>query len=847
MKLTRSSLTFLALVAFAGALSLAGSAPASNDTPVPSAAAPIVVGIDSGGGPYLTAYDASGNWRTGFLPYFDFTQGGINVAAGDVDGNGKADIVTVPGKGGRGEIRVFDGTGKQEGPTPLATASGCGTRIAAGDVNGDGKADLVSSFENCSSEIQIFDGVTGGRIADFQSFNTNGTAGNGTRVATGDLNGDGRDEVVVGGGPGDPSTVLVFPGAPSDASPQPTRTIDAFGASVTSGVEVACADVNGDGKADVIAAAETPDDAEIKIFDGSSGKLLDSFHPFGLVSADTLRVAAGDLEGNGRPELVVGATTGYASQIRIFSPDGTKLADFTAPNYNGRSLAVGDFDGDGKSEIAMGSGPSYDSSVAVFDATGTASTYFQPYGYSFTNGVRVAAGDLNGNGTLEYVTGQGPGGESELLVLDAQGNVLHELYPFGDTWQGLYVAAGDVDGNGNADIVAGAGGWEEPRIKVYDGEGHERASFLAFDPDFQGGVRVATGDLEGNGAAEIVAGAGPGSPPVVRVFDAAGHRKLSFFAFDPAYTGGIYVAAGDVDGDGKAEIVVGAGTTGEVRVFDADGRQRTSFLAYQPSPEFFDGTHVAVGDVNGDGTAEIVTGPGRVRPVDVEIFTGDGQPLGSFRANAEFQGGIYVAVPAPLGPRLADAVASPLRGIEGHAVRLTASFDDPRGGAAPEQFGVTISWGDDAVSNASVSALGGGRYEITATHTYRNYGRYPIAVRVEDVHLRATTATTTAIVADAPLSVRGRTARTRHLVFSGAVAFVKDADPGGSPFDLRATVQWGDGKRSAGSVVEDPRSGRMRVIARHRFAKPGVYRVAVRVRSVGGSTAKGTSTIHVGT
>jgi FG-GAP-like repeat len=845
MNALRSTATLVAVAAL-GSLALAGSAPGADDAPVPDASAPIVVGIDSGGGPYVTAYNAAGSWRAGFLPYFDFTQGGINVAAGDVDGTGKADVITAPGRGGRGEIREFDGTGTQEGPTPLATASGCGTRIAAGDLTGDGKADLVTSYEICSSDVQVFDGVTGKRISDFRTFNTNSTVGNGVRVAVGDVSGDRRDEIVVGGGPGDPGTVQIFPGLPSDSAPQPLRTIDAFGPNAPSGVEVAAVDVTGDGKADVIAGAETPDDAVIKIFDGSTGALLDSFHPFGLVTAGTLRVAAGDVDGNGKPDIVVGATTGSIPEIRVFSPDGTKTDDFSAPFYDARSLAVGDVDGDGKAEIEMGSGPSYDASVAIFDATGTLSTSFDPYGYSFTNGVRVAAGDLNGDGRIEYVTGQGPGGSSELLVLDAQGNELRELYPFGKTWQGLYVASGDVSGDGKDDVVAGAGAWEEPRIKVFGGDGQERASFLAFDPDFQGGVRVATGDLQGNGTAEIVAGPGPGEPPVVRVFDESGQRKLSFYAFDPSYTGGIYVAAGDIDGDGKAEIVVGSGTTGEVRVFDANGNLRTTFQAYEASPDFYEGTHVAVGDVNGDGIAEIVTGPGRVRPVDVAIFTGAGQQIGTFRANQDFQGGIYVAVPAALGPRLADAVASPARGTEGHALRLAASFVDPRGGAAPDQFAATVSWGDAGVFPGTVSALGGGRYEITGRHAYDRFGRYPITVRVSDIHLRAVVASTMAFVRDARLAARGRSIRTKGLVFNGFLATVKDTNPAGSSLDLSATVRWGDGTHSSAVIDDNLLSGRVRVAARHRYAKPGVYRAVVRVRSLGGSTARASATIRVG-
>lgn len=842
MQRVRSTICSIALLAASSALLHAGSAPAADGTPVPNAQAPIVVGIDAGGGPYMTVFDQRGNVRSGFLPYFDFSQGGINVATGDVDGDGRADIVTVPGAGGRGEVRTFGASGEREDRTVLATSSGCGTRIAAGDVNGDGKADLITGLDSCAPNIEVFDGATGKRLSFFEAFNDPSGRPHGIRVAAGDVTGDGRAEIITGAGPGDGSTVRIFSATPSDGFfPTPLRTFDAFGPNVSGGVEVAAADVTGDRHADVIAAAETPDDAQVKIFDGVTGAVVDSFSPFGLVTGGTLRVAAGDLTGDGVPEIAVSATVDYSPTLRVFSADGTLLGELFPPVYNARSLAIGDVGGNGKAELVMGAGPSYDSSVVAFDLAGTVSTWFEAYGYSFTNGVRVASGDLDGNGTLEYVSGQGPGGESELVVLDEAGDVLHDVYPFGETGVGLYVACGDVDGNARADIVVAAE-YGEPRVKVLDGEGRERSSFLAFDPGDQGGVRVATGDVNGDGRAEIVAGTGPGNPPVVRVFGASGQREESFYAFDPSYTGGIYVAAGDVTGDGKAEIVVGSGTTGEVRVFTADGRLLQDFTAYPASQDYVGGVRVAVGDVNGDGVAEIVTGPGRVRPVDVEIFTGEGDMIGTIRTNTEFGGGIYVAVPAPLGPPLQRATAVPLRGQEGHPLRLLASFFDPTGGTHPETFGATIDWGDGEHSATAVAALGGGQYVSAQTHRYVDPGRYTVTVRFADTALRAATVSTTATIRDARLIARGRSTRSGPS-FHGLVATIRDEDPFGLGTDLRARIDWGDGRSSAGSVVGVGRS--FGVVGLHRYRRPGSYRVLVRVRSTAGSSARATSRIRV--
>jgi hypothetical protein len=117
----------------------------------------------------------------------------------------------------------------------------------------------------------------------------------------------------------------------------------------------------------------------------------------------------------------------------------------------------------------------------------------------------------------------------------------------------------------------------------------------SYDPAFLGGVRVAAGDVNGDGRADIVTGAGPGGGPHVKVFSGANLSLLhSFFAYTPAFTGGVFVAAGDVNGDGRADIVTGAGPGGgpHVEIFSgADLALLQSFFAYAPA--FTGGVFVA--------------------------------------------------------------------------------------------------------------------------------------------------------------------------------------------------------------------------------------------------------------
>src|SRR5439155_106277 len=109
---------------------------------------------------------------------------------------------------------------------------------------------------------------------------------------------------------------------------------------------------------------------------------------------------------------------------------------------------------------------------------------------------------------------------------------------------GVFVAAGDVNHDGFNDIITGAGAGGSPRVKVFDR--HNAAipfNFLAYSSSFSGGVRVASGDVNHDGRADIITGArGPLSSPEVRTFDGLTLAELdTFFAFGTAFRGGVFV------------------------------------------------------------------------------------------------------------------------------------------------------------------------------------------------------------------------------------------------------------------------------------------------------------------
>lgn len=317
--------------------------------------------------------------------------------------------------------------------------------------------------------------------------------------------------------------------------------------------------------------------------------------------------------------------------------------------------------------LVTGAGGNGGPQVNVFNAnTGSLNFSFFPFSPSFAGGVRVAVGDVNGDGVADVIAAAGPGGGPNIGVFNGAtgqriSGPLSNFFAFDPAFtNGIFVAAGDINHDGFADILVGADAGGGPNITAFSGkDGGRLFSIFAFDPLFVGGVRVGAADVNGDGFADVLVGAGAGGGPNIEVFDGktlvqnkTASPLVNFFAFDPAFVGGVFVGGNDVNGDGKADVVVGPGSGGgpNVRVYDGKtitGASLTpnllqNFFAYDPA--FINGVRVGLIDLHGDGHAAIITGPGPGGGPQTRVFDlASGKPIDDFFAyNPLFTGGVFV-------------------------------------------------------------------------------------------------------------------------------------------------------------------------------------------------------------
>jgi YD repeat-containing protein len=349
--------------------------------------------------------------------------------------------------------------------------------------SGAGQAAVVNAYAADTGELAFSVPVYGSHFMG------------GIQVATADFTSDGFPDVVTAPGAGHSSLIHVLDGHTGEQIAGPLGSFRAFSSEVLGGVSVAAADVDGDGKADIIAAADTESGAVVKIFSGVDGHLINQFTVSGAAFSTGMSIAAADFTGDGKAEVVVGAAG--SSRVRTYDPlSGTII-----------SGPLGSFKAFGGGVVGV------------------------------NVGTDSLAGDVNGDGTPDLVIGTRTG-EARVEAIDGKtGSVLYDFKPFGDgVTGGAHVGLAYVDDDSKADIVVGTGSGPTAAVSVFSGAtGEQLASPMgSYSPfgSFTGGVSIAaSNDPSGATLTDFVNGSS--SPPTLiagQVF------SLTVTAHGPVFT-----------------------------------------------------------------------------------------------------------------------------------------------------------------------------------------------------------------------------------------------------------------------------------------------------------------------
>jgi hypothetical protein len=619
---------------FAAGLAFSQSTPTPPFTTRPSLVSPMNASLGDPRAQFrmLTQYS---NWPLGFegmsldasgifLEAPNYSSGTGNSAAAtaaDVNGDGKLDlIITNDGVG----VLLGNGDGTFQ-PVVTYGSGGIGvSSVAVADVNGDGKPDLIVGNQ-CASNCELNgNGVVGVLLGNgdgtFQSVASYYAGGQGAySLAVGDLNGDGYQDLVIGNG----GSVGVLLGN-GDGTFQPAVTYSSGGY----GFSVALGDLNGDGFLDLVVGAYSGGSVSV-LLGGGDGTFQPAVSYGSGGSGSRLSIAVADVNGDGKPDLLAANGCEYGipdcnAAVLLGNGDGTFQPAQIYPSqafYGTDSIAAVDVNGDGKVDLLISNSiaaraESY-GTVGVFLGKGDG-TFAPVQNYAINGGgfpAAVAAADVNGDGKPDLIVSNG---NVAVLLGNGRGGFEGARNYSVDLIDDLVaVADADVDGKVYAAavycVVSNCTG--AARVLLGNGNGTFRTLAPAYATGGSYPASIALSDVNGDGKPDLLVTNGyyNGKESGVGVLLGKGDgafQPVQTYSSEGIDAGPIAVA--DVNGDGKPDVLVG-------NYYDSSGKYSdgnvlvllgTGDGTFQPSQTYDSGgvgaLSLALADVNEDGKLDLI-------------------------------------------------------------------------------------------------------------------------------------------------------------------------------------------------------------------------------------------------
>ena len=599
----------------------------------------IVANISSNTVSVLLNITAPGTTTPTFAAQQTFATGSgpVSVTAADVNGDGKPDLIVANTNDNTVSVLLNTTAPGATMPSFAAQqtfATGVGPiSVTAADVNGDGKPDLiVANFSDNTVSVLLNTTTPGATMPSFTAQQTFATGMGPISVTAADVNGDGKPDLIVANYFINTVSVLLNTTAPG--ATMPSFTAQQTFATGNSPRSVTAADVNGDGKPDLIVANFMSHTVSVLLNTTAPGANSPSFATQQTFATGTLSyaVAAADVNGDGKPDLIVANTNDNTVSVLLnTTAPGATTPSFAAQQIfatgsGPRSVTAADVNGDGKPDLIVANyGGNTVSVLLNTTASPTATLNFatqQVFGTE-TYPNSVAAADLNGDGKLDLIVANqnATGGVSVLLNTSAPGATTPSFATQQAFASGRYLynaVAADVNGDGKPDLIMSNPADSTITVLLNTtAPGATTLSFAApqtFAVPYPAGVTVA--DVNGDGKPDLIVVDDAGYPSgdnvsVLLNTTAPGATTLSFATAQAFPTGGYphYVAVADVNGDGKLDLIVANEGDANVSVLlntTATGATTPSFAAQQT---FASGTFpysVTVADINGDGKPDLI-------------------------------------------------------------------------------------------------------------------------------------------------------------------------------------------------------------------------------------------------